>query len=233
MSHPCAKCGADKGRSASGNLRCLPCENAERRSKRALNKIERPKVCSKCGAPKTLWASKSRKRWKCHPCIAIEKRDWRRARAAAIGLLPRVSFPGNTQSTIKNRKWNAENKEKRRAHKIVEAAILRGDLKKEPCARCGGEIVHAHHEDYSRPMEVVWLCHADHRARHAELRALDRRVGDDPALPPNASTSHDAHLSAGVVQANVSGAPFLLPPREQTNSESGSQSAATRQSFDL
>jgi hypothetical protein len=30
--------------------------------------------------------------------------------------------------------------------------------------------VQAHHEDYSRPLDVVWLCPTHHKARHREMR---------------------------------------------------------------
>lgn len=36
----------------------------------------------------------------------------------------------------------------------------------EPCADCGKPGRHRHHEDYSRPEDVVWLCPSCHRRRH-------------------------------------------------------------------
>jgi hypothetical protein len=35
--------------------------------------------------------------------------------------------------------------------------------------RCGEPKVHAHHEDYSRPLDVTWLCQKCHVQRHVEL----------------------------------------------------------------
>ena len=31
--------------------------------------------------------------------------------------------------------------------------------------------VHAHHEDYDYPLDVIWLCPIHHKARHKELAA--------------------------------------------------------------
>lgn len=47
-------------------------------------------------------------------------------------------------------------------------AVQRGTLKKEPCMRCGEAKVHAHHEDYSAPLDVMWLCTEHHALRHRE-----------------------------------------------------------------
>lgn len=60
------------------------------------------------------------------------------------------------------------------ARNKVTAAIATGRLVAQPCERCGAPKTHAHHEDYSKPLEVVWLCPKHHRARHAELRRQAR-----------------------------------------------------------
>lgn len=40
----------------------------------------------------------------------------------------------------------------------------RGLLIAEPCAVCGTtEQIEKHHEDYGKPLDVVWLCRAHHR----------------------------------------------------------------------
>lgn len=56
------------------------------------------------------------------------------------------------------------------ARKAVENALLRGDLVRKPCKRCGASNAQAHHEDYSKPLDVTWLCPKDHKARHREMR---------------------------------------------------------------
>lgn len=42
-------------------------------------------------------------------------------------------------------------------------AIKTGKLIKQPCEVCGEINVHAHHDDYSKPFEVRWLCRKHHR----------------------------------------------------------------------
>lgn len=88
-------------------------------------------------------------------------------RAARLRRL-RASRPG--YSAAKNAKWNAANPEKRRAHKRVEYAVKVGRLVRQPCEACGDEKVTAHHDDYSKPLEVRWLCRPHHEAADAALK---------------------------------------------------------------
>lgn len=68
--------------------------------------------------------------------------------------------------------WRANHPEKRIAHQAVQSAIRNGSLAKMPCEVCGTtERIHAHHDDYSKPLDVNWLCHSHHMERHAMLRA--------------------------------------------------------------
>lgn len=57
--------------------------------------------------------------------------------------------------------------EKAAAHDAVRNARLRGALTPQPCEVCGAtEDIHAHHDDYSKPLEVRWLCARCHRIEH-------------------------------------------------------------------
>ena len=64
-------------------------------------------------------------------------------------------------------RWNAKNTEAYRAHYLVSNAVRDGRLSKEPCLFCGATRVHAHHRDYSKPLEVIWLCPQCHHRLHA------------------------------------------------------------------
>ena len=57
------------------------------------------------------------------------------------------------------------------AWKKVENALKAGKLNRKQCERCGDPKSQAHHDDYSKPLEVTWLCAKDHKARHRELDA--------------------------------------------------------------
>lgn len=54
-----------------------------------------------------------------------------------------------------------------RAHRLVRQAIRNGTLVRLPCEVCATVLdVHAHHEDYDRPLDVRWLCGKHHRIEH-------------------------------------------------------------------
>lgn len=62
-------------------------------------------------------------------------------------------------------RWNAANREKRAAHGVLWRAIRSGLVARsascEACGSCGVRI-EAHHEDYSVPLSVIWLCKRCH-----------------------------------------------------------------------
>lgn len=75
------------------------------------------------------------------------------------------------------RGWRPGPREKIAARRAVRDAIARGDLKVKPCERCSyGVGVQAHHEDYSKPLDVTWLCRRCHGERHREINEERRRA---------------------------------------------------------
>lgn len=57
------------------------------------------------------------------------------------------------------RLWRQEDKRRPSAHKKVAKALASGELVKGSCESCGSEDdVHAHHDDYGKPLNVTWLC---------------------------------------------------------------------------
>jgi hypothetical protein len=66
------------------------------------------------------------------------------------------------------REFRANNPEKYRAHTLVNNAVRDGRLvRATQCETCGRpDRLHAHHEDYSRPFDVKWLCPPCHGRQH-------------------------------------------------------------------
>lgn len=49
----------------------------------------------------------------------------------------------------------------------VNKAINRKELMRLPCEFCGSsEDIEGHHEDYTKPLEVIWLCQKHHHEHH-------------------------------------------------------------------
>ena len=53
-----------------------------------------------------------------------------------------------------------------KARQAVRNAIYWKGLKRSPCEVCNEPKTHAHHEDYSKPLEVKWLCPTHHGEKH-------------------------------------------------------------------
>jgi hypothetical protein len=65
------------------------------------------------------------------------------------------------------RKHKQRNPDKAKARNAVGNALRHGTLIRQPCEMCG-EVAQAHHEDYSKPLEVKWLCFKHHRMTHGQ-----------------------------------------------------------------
>jgi hypothetical protein len=53
------------------------------------------------------------------------------------------------------------------AHITVAAARKRGEIFPKPCATCRSSNTVAHHEDYRKPLYLIWLCESCHALLHA------------------------------------------------------------------
>ena len=70
----------------------------------------------------------------------------------------------------KNREWRAKHKKERFAHGQVMIAKRAHKLIPKVCCVCAEKKTVAHHEDYSKPLEVVWLCQHHHNLLHVRRR---------------------------------------------------------------
>ncbi|HEY6017514.1 MAG TPA: hypothetical protein VIU16_12075, partial [Gaiellaceae bacterium] len=64
----------------------------------------------------------------------------------------------------------ARHPERLAARRAVHTAVAAGRVVKEPCF-CGATKVEAHHPDYTKPLEVEWLCRQHHAQRHLRAAA--------------------------------------------------------------
>lgn len=133
------------------------------------------KKCFKCGLEKPLSEFYKHKMMadghlnKCKECtkrdVALHRKDniekireYDRGRAK---LPHRVAL--RTENAADYRKRFPE---RAKANAAVARALRDGRLKKLPCFLCGQTDVEGHHPDYSRPIDVVWLCTKHHRDIH-------------------------------------------------------------------
>jgi hypothetical protein len=76
------------------------------------------------------------------------------------------NWKGGSGNTERKRRYRENNPEKHAAHLAVRNAIRLGLMRRELCAECGASKTEAHHNDYTKPLSVEWLCKKHHLNRH-------------------------------------------------------------------
>lgn len=83
-------------------------------------------------------------------------------------------------------KWQKENREKINAYRKMRTALKNGTITRlYVCQDCNSKAnrIDAHHEDYSKPLDVLWLCRQCHRNRHpSKHRGEELRGDSNPEL---------------------------------------------------
>lgn len=118
----------------------------------------------------------------CKPCVCARVRanrlvnleqytEYERGRASAPHRVEaRKNYAqtpeGRAAHQRAHRKFVALNPTKRRAHFAVSNALRDGKLARQACEVCGAEKAQAHHDDYSKPLDVRWLCTTHHAEWH-------------------------------------------------------------------
>lgn len=77
---------------------------------------------------------------------------------------------GKRASRIAAARQREKHPEKIAARNAVTIAVRKKTLNAQPCSRCGALPTHAHHPDYAKPLEVIWLCVTCHNKEHGNVR---------------------------------------------------------------
>ena len=117
------------------------------------------------------WALKNPERQKELDQIKL-KRDKERYRLKVEATGRKVGErPPPLTNTERKRRHFEKNPVRYSAMKIYRYALRRGKLVRGPCAVCGAtEDIDGHHTDYTKPLEVVWLCKPHHREEHLKIK---------------------------------------------------------------
>jgi len=95
------------------------------------------------------------------------QREYRRKNLEKVRKYQREYYETNREKIISQiREYQQRNPEKKSALNLVYKAIKRGILiRPDNCSnpKCDNtENIEGHHEDYSKPLEVIWLCNKCH-----------------------------------------------------------------------
>jgi hypothetical protein len=189
----CRRCGEAKDKvEKNGTLRCSKCRREqvkERTDKRRIaNGLKpvwrgegRPPYCYNCGKLK-----ENRKIGYCHECKRKQDNEWRlktgrtkRHRTGKCRCGNEFASYSNYQCVDCYRKSRQEKKNdpmfkeamlKEMARLMTRNCVKMGILIKGNCKICNTNVnVEAHHEDYTKPLDIIWLCRKHHRELHLRI----------------------------------------------------------------
>lgn len=149
------------------------------------------KTCKCCGDEKPLGAFRSGR----NKCLMCE-REYDRDRYRNNPDRRRYIYESCSRTwTERSIAWSDANPLKKKAHYVVRNAVRRGELVRGECERsceggCRGP-VQFHHDDYSKPMDVMRLCVAHHAQRHVELREQALREVEEALAKSNERGSNE------------------------------------------
>lgn len=127
----------------------------------------------------------------CRDCKKVADSEWRRRNRAQKAETDRRWREKNRERRAEawarwqkenpdlvvasSKRYKGQHPEKAAAVRTLGNAVRDGKIiKPTQCQDCRGNfpkrLIHGHHEDYSKPLEVVWVCPNCHKARHAEGR---------------------------------------------------------------
>ena len=140
------------------------------------------KTCFKCDVEKPLSEFYKHSRMadghlnKCKACTKHDQHQHRRDPRFREKVLEYDRKRGSRQGTSYLHEYRRREPEKVKAHNAVSNAIRDGKLvRPENCSHCHKVCKpHGHHPDYSKPLDVVWLCAECHTALHALLETVER-----------------------------------------------------------
>lgn len=99
--------------------------------------------------------------------IAERKRHREKSRKyRELGLVKKLT---NDKKNIALKRYRNKYPEKELARSAVARALKSGKIHRHPCCVCGAK-AEAHHEDYSKPLDVIWFCSRHHAEHHVNQR---------------------------------------------------------------
>lgn len=135
------------------------------------------KDCTKCGVEKPLAyfykhnGKNGGHRNECKTCCNKRSYESRQRNLEAVREYDkeRSKEPGRAGLLRKRSdRWKERHPEKYRAKQTVNNAVRDGRLDRpDSCSECDKKgLVHGHHHDYNKPLDVTWLCPPCHSKEH-------------------------------------------------------------------
>lgn len=97
-----------------------------------------------------------------YSCRECELERWRQ-RAQKSSYKKKLSLYNKKRRKIKEVKFKIQQRDK------LRVAVRSGKIIKKSCLECGENKTQAHHPDYAKPLEVIWLCTTCHANQHRKM----------------------------------------------------------------
>jgi hypothetical protein len=114
---------------------------------------------------------------KCKDCTKKDSRiNSRTEKSKERERLRNTSQKRKTHLTENTRQWRKNNPEKYKAQIKLNNALRSGKIEKpNKCEECNQEKkLHAHHDDYSKPLDVIWLCVECHGKKNPNYIGINK-----------------------------------------------------------
>ena len=133
------------------------------------------KTCFKCGAEKPSSAFYAHPQMadgllgKCKECTKSDSMSRYREKTAMIIAYEKRRTATLERKTKRKAYYAKRDPVKTRANTALNRAVRQGRITKKPCEVCGTTTgIEGHHEDYSKPLDVRWLCRKHHKEAHGK-----------------------------------------------------------------
>lgn len=135
------------------------------------------KYCSKCDTEKPVadfgkWShSIDGLQRMCKLCTnSYNRKDYNKnlEKIRAKRKIERTTDTFKEKHKVRYLRHRTVNPQKYKARYTLNNALRAGKIVRLPCEECGGK-AQAHHDDYSKPLIVKWLCFKHHRILHGQV----------------------------------------------------------------
>ena len=199
----CRRCKEKKDDSQFGKLKCSKdginprcrqcCCKSVKESKKSPEAIANKKVYV------SEWQKRNRER-RLEQSRSWYERNLEKARQMSLEATKKYlsTEHGRRKRNARSSLWENKNPEKRRVHDRTMYAVKTGKINRpDQCSKCQKKCIpHAHHEDYSKPFNVLWLCSSchffhHHKSKHYAERASEKTEKSDAVLRTQEETLGD------------------------------------------
>lgn len=96
--------------------------------------------------------------------------QWKYKRTEKGKLTQSRYYCSEAKRESSKRYWRKpQNRIKHIAHRIFNYNVKIGKIARQKCETCGKPYAFGHHDDYSKPLKIKWMCNFHHSEYHRNL----------------------------------------------------------------